>query len=55
MVAVEPEAIANIIDPSIVKPIIEHIYYDVGSFCLYSESDMEKVFKHGSFGRYTDE
>ena len=54
LAAVDPELIATIIDPTILKPVNEHNEYDVGSYCLYNESDMDKVFKHGSFGRYTD-
>ncbi len=51
----EPEAISNIVDPTIIKGINEHTEYDVGFYCLYTEDDMKKVFKHGCFGLYTDQ
>lgn len=33
----------------------EHTEYDVGFYCLYTEDDMRKVFKHGCFGLYSDQ
>ena len=55
LTAADPELIATIIDPTIFKPVNEHNEYDIGQYCRYAEADMEKVFKHGSFGRYSDE
>lgn len=52
---VEPEAISNIVDPTILKQVYEHSEYDIGFYCLYSQDDMKKVFKHGCFGLYTDQ
>ena len=43
------------IDPTILKHINEHNEYDVGSFALFTEKDMDTVFKHGSFGSYSEE
>ena len=51
----DPEQIATLIDPTIFKPVNEHSEYDVGQYCRYTEADMDKVFKHGSFGRYSDQ
>ena len=34
---VEPEAISNIVDPTIIKKVNEHTEYDIGFYCLYSE------------------
>ena len=53
--AVDPDILGTLIDPTILKQVNEHNEYDVGSYCLYSEADMKKVFKHGAFGRYTDQ
>lgn len=47
---VKPEDIITFQDPTILKGINEHSYYDVGSYILFSNEDHRTVFKNKSFG-----
>lgn len=47
---VKPEDIITFTDPTILKTINEHSYYDVGSFILFSNEDFKSVFKNKAFG-----
>lgn len=41
-------------DPTITKPLNEHSAYDIGSYCLFQDSDMEAVFQHDCFGLFKE-
>lgn len=43
------------IDPTILKAIHEHTYYDVGSYIIFSNEDYKTVFKNRVFGIYQKE
>ena len=43
------------IDPTILKPIGDHTYYDVGSYIIFSNEDYKTVFKNKMFGIYNRE
>lgn len=49
------EDIINFTDPTILKPINEQSYYDVGSYTLFSGEDQRTVFKNKTFGIYSKE
>jgi len=49
------EDIITFTDPTILKPISEHSYYDVGSYTLFSSEDQKAVFKNKPFGIYSKE
>jgi len=52
---VKPEDIITILDPTILKSINEHSYYDVGSYIIFSNEDYKTVFKNKVFGIYQKE
>lgn len=40
------------LDPTILKSISEHTFYDVGSYIIFSNEDYKTVFKNKMFGIY---
>jgi len=44
-----------IINPTILKSINEHSYYDVGSYIIFSNEDFRTVFKNKAFGIFERE
>jgi hypothetical protein len=52
---VKPEDVITFIDPTILKGISEHTYYDVGSYIIFSNEDYKTVFKNKMFGIYSKE
>jgi len=42
-------------DPTILKDINEHSYYDVASYILFSDKDFRRVFPTRAFGIYEKE
>jgi hypothetical protein len=52
---VKPEDIITFLDPTILKSINEHSYYDVGSYIIFSNEDYATVFKNKAFGIYQRE
>ncbi len=51
----KPEDIITFLDPTSLKNINEHTYYDVGSYTLFSDEDFRTVFKNKCFGIYEKE
>lgn len=52
---VKPEDVLTFIDPTILKNINEHTYYDVGSYIIFSNEDYKTVFKNKMYGIYNRE
>ncbi len=46
----KPEEEITFLDPTILKPIGEHTYYDVGSYIIFSNEDYRTLFKNKPFG-----
>ena len=44
---------SQIIDPSTLKDINDHTFYDIGWYINFLQEDMERYFKHECFGNYS--